>query len=66
MGLITLDSLPKNGVVNEEHKDGTEYSDKEAIQIYATDALRSEEAEDPSPDYGSNDSENNVQEETFT
>src|SRR5690242_1240353 len=53
-------------VVEEEDHDGPDYSHKHAVEIQASNALRTELGEEEAPDHGPDDTENDIQENALT
>jgi hypothetical protein len=54
------------GVIDDQNYDGADDRHEEAIEIYAIHSARPKETKEPSADYSADDSENDVEEETFS
>src|SRR5690242_5334190 len=55
-----------DGVIKNQDEHRPNYSDEQAIQVYTGDAVRSEHAEHPAPNYGAHDSQHDIQNHPFT
>jgi hypothetical protein len=49
-------------VIYDQDEHSPNHSNKKAIQVYARNAVGSEHAKDPAPDYRANDSQHDIQE----
>jgi hypothetical protein len=52
-------------VVYDQNKDGADDSDAQAVEVYAGHSVRSEHTEEIAADYGTDDSQYDIQDETF-
>ena len=55
-----------DSVIDQENHDGPDYSHKHAVEIEASNALRTELGEEEAPDEGADDAENDIQENALT
>jgi hypothetical protein len=53
------------GVVYDENEDSANHSDAQAVEVYAGHSVRSEHTEEITADYGTDDSQYDIQDETF-
>jgi len=63
--LLRPRSSASHSVIHDQDQHSPNHSNDKAIKVYARDAMCSEHAEHPAPDYRANDSQHNIQEYSF-
>jgi hypothetical protein len=58
-------SSTSDGVIKNQDEHRPNHSNEQAIQVYTRDAVRSEHAEHPAPNYGANDSQHDIEDYPF-
>jgi len=60
-----LDLLSEQSMIDEQKQDGTQDSNEKAIEVQASYALRSKQAEHPTAQHGANNPQDNIQEKSL-
>jgi hypothetical protein len=58
-------SSSSHGVIQNQDENSTNHSDKQAVQVYARDAVGTEHAEQPAPNYRTNDSQHDIKDDAL-